>query len=375
MRRTFLIPVSALVLLLGTSTQASEPKELPMPGDRMTAEQVEAFAKLAMSGISREYPNKPSQLMVGPESIKSPKDMHPVFYGCFDWHSAVHSHWALVRLLRLYPQAPIAATIRKTLTAQFTKEKLQAEADYFLPKHNRSFERTYGWAWALQLARELKTWDDADAKKWAVYFAPLETTLVALTKAFLPRMQWPLRSGLHIDSAFALSFFYDYAVCAKDDALLTLVRERAASWYGKDTDYPTRYEPSGFDFFSGGLNEADLMRRVLPPTDFAKWLHAFWPGLATGDLGNWKEPARPTDMEDGHLVHLVGLNLTRAWTLRGIVSALPAAHEQRDVLAKLAAVHAKAGLSQVFSGHYAGEHWLGSFAVYLLSDTGISVGR
>ena len=370
MRSTLLV----VLAVLAVSPLHAREKEMPMPGEALTSEQVEAFAKLALSGITREYPNKPSQLMVGPDDAKTPKALHPVFYGCFDWHSAVHSHWALVRLLRLYPKAPIAAEIRKALNAQFTKEKLQAEADYFEPKHNRSFERTYGWAWALQLARELRMWDDPDAKQWARHFAPLETVLVRLTKGFLPRMTWPLRSGLHIDSAFALAFFHDYACDVKDDELKKLVESRATTWYGKDTDYPTRYEPSGFDFFSAGLNEIDLMRRVLAPAPFAKWLAGFWPGLAKGEWGNWAGPVTVKDMDDGHLVHLVGLNLTRAWTLRGIVSALPEAHPQRAALQKVAAKHAEAGLGQVFSGHYEGEHWLGSFAIYLLTDAGINAG-
>ena len=336
----------------------------------MTTEHVQAFAELALRGIVREYPNKLGQVLVGPEGLKSPKALHPVFYGCFDWHSAVHSHWALVRLLRVYPEAPVAKKIRETLRKRFTKEKLQAEADYFAPKHNRSFERTYGWAWALQLARELRAWDDPDAQVWADHFKPLETVLVQLTKAFLPKVQWPLRSGLHIDTAFAMAFFHDYANAVNDAEFISLIDRRARKWFENDTNYPVQYEPSGFDFFSAGLNVADLMHRILPPARFRAWLVRFWPGLASGDLGNWGTPVTATDMEDGHLVHLVGLNLTRAWTLRGIAAALPQNDALRTTLDRTAQAHAKAGLSQVFSGHYAGEHWLGSFAVYLLTDAG-----
>lgn len=368
----------ALGMVLGgivgiPSAAAKEAQEkLPMPGTAMTAAQVESFARLAMDGIVRPYPYKPGHVLIGDESLRPPRDAHPVFYGCFDWHSAVHSHWALVRLLRLYPQVPIAATIRKQLDGRFTAEKLQKEADFFAPKHNRAFERTYGWAWALQLARELRTFDDPDAKRWAKHFAPLEKVLVELTKAFLPRMHWPLRSGEHRDTAFALAFMHDYARDAGDDALRDLITTTAKKWYGRDVKYPIAYEPSGHDFFSAGLNEADLMRRILDGKAYHAWLDGFWPGLAKGKLGAWHAPVEVSDLEDGKLVHLVGLNLTRAWTLRGIASSFPGDDPRHAVLTLRAAVHAKAGLEKVFSGSYAGEHWLGSFAVYMLTDAGIT---
>jgi len=341
-----------------------------MPAAPLTDDQVSSFAKLALEGIVQEFPNKPLHLHTTPESAKRPRELHPVFYGSFDWHSSVHGHWMLLRLLRLHPDASTAGNIREVLDEQFTRGGLAAEAAYFKEKTNRSFERMYGWAWALRLATELEGWDDPDAKRWAENFAPLENELVALIKDYLPKLDWPIRCGFHPESAFPLAQFLDYAEAVGDASLSKLVRERAVTLYGKDVGYPVRYEPSGNDFFSAGLNEADLMRRVLDGKDYGTWLARFFPGLAGGDMGNLLVPAKVSDVTDGHLVHLAGLNLTRAWTMRGIASSLPGADPRRAVLAKAAAAHTEAGLAYVFSGHYEGEHWLASFAVYLLTGVG-----
>jgi hypothetical protein len=354
---------------------SKEPPPMPQPGDALTAAQVEGLARLALRGIVREYPNKPAHLLTSDASLAPPRELHPVFHGCFDWHSAVHGHWMLVRLLRRHPDAPVAAEIEALLDAQFTAEKLEREAAYFREPAHAAFERTYGWAWLLRLALEVHTWDDPRAARWAAHLAPLEQEIARLARAFLPKMTWPLRSGLHIDSAFALAFFLDYARAVGDDALVEVVMDRVRTWYLEDRDYPVRYEPSGFDFFSPGLNEADLMRRVLPPIGFGAWLHAFFPTLVDGTLGNLLEPVAVPDATDGHLVHLAGLDLTRAWTLRAIARNLPERDPRRGVLEGAAARHAEHGLAQVVSGHYEGEHWLASFAVYLLTDAGLDIPR
>ena len=342
-----------------------------MPGDRLTNEQVAAFARLALEGIAREYPNKPSNVMVDPNSVQSPKAMHPAFFGCFDWHSSVHGHWMLLRLLKLYPDAPVGKDIAACLDTSFTAEKMEAEAAYFRLKHNRSFERTYGWAWALQLAAELRTFQDPRGERWARAYRPLENEIVTLMKGYLPRLDWPIRTGVHPDSGFALSLTLDYARTVGDQELIDAVGARARHYYLNDRAYPTRYEPSGEDFFSSGLNEADLMRRVLDRKAFSEWLERFFPGLARGELGNLLAPTRVSDVTDGRIVHLAGLNLTRAWTLRGIHQALPGDDPRRPVLETAVEKHARAGLDYVFSGHYEGEHWLASFAVYLLTDAGL----
>ena len=337
-----------------------------LPGDRLTPELAETFARLALAGIDREYPNKPMEVLEGPEDLRLPRAQHPAFYGSFDWHSAVHGHWLLVRLLRLYPGLPSAAEIRARLSAHLTAENLAAEAAWFERKENLSFDRPYGWAWLLRLALELRTWDDPEARAWAANLAPLERRLVTLYCEYLPKLTYPIRTGVHPDTAFALAQLIDYARAVGSADLEVLAAERARAWFGADRDYPAAYEPSGEDFFSPGLNEADLMRRVLPAEAFARWLDLFSPGWKEAPPGAWAAPARVSDLSDPKITHLVGLNLSRAWTLEGIASALPDGDPRRAVLRRAADAHAREGLRYVFSGHYEGEHWLATFAVYLL---------
>lgn len=352
-----------------TAAFAIEPM---MPGSRLTYEQVEEFSRLALDGIPREYPNKPSNVMVGPESVLSPREMHPVFFGSFDWHSSLHGHWMLIRLAKLYPEASVVEEIRALLDEQFTAEKLRKEAEYFEKKENRSFERTYGWAWTLRLAAELRTWDDSDAKRWAENLQPLEEKIVALTKDYLPRLTYPIRTGVHPDTGFALGQMLDYARTVGDEQLESLIVSYSRDKYLADRDYPSRFEPSGEDFFSTAWNEADLMRRVLPPAEFAVWLEQFLPGLerSGSDAAVLLQPAVVSDLTDPKIVHLVGLNLSRGWTQNGVLSALPSDDPRRNALQKSVAAHTKAGLEYVFSGHYEGEHWLATFAVYLLTEVG-----
>jgi hypothetical protein len=344
----------------------------PSPGaGGLDPARVSAFGRLALKGIDREYPNKPAEVLRGPADIMSPAAMHPAFYGCFDWHSAVHGHWLLVRLLRVCPELPEAAEVRARLAVHLTAAHLAIEAAYFEPKETRGFERMYGWAWALRLAAELKAWDDPDARQWAKNLEPLERTLVALTRDFLPRLMYPVRTGVHPDTAFALGQLLDYARAAGDAGLEQMLIARARHYYLADRNYPVDYEPSGEDFFSPGLNEADVMRRVLSPEGFLHWLDEFWPGLRAGHLGQWGRPAEVSDPTDGRIIHLAGLNLSRAWALRGVLSALAPGDARRAMLEPSMMAHEVAGLKYVFSGHYEGEHWLATFAVYHLSDAGL----
>ncbi len=337
----------------------------------LTEAQADAYAALALAGITREFPNKPMHVHAGPGSARRPRALHPVFYGCYDWHSAVHGHWMLVRLLRGgHLGEDKAAAVRAALDAQLTADGLAAEAAYFDAPENRSYERMYGWAWLLRLAAELRAWDDPDARRWAADLGPLEAKIVALAKAYLPKLDWPVRCGFHPESSFALGQFHDYAHEVGDAEFVKLIEAKARAFYAADRDYPVRYEPSGNDFFSAGLNEADLMRRVLPADAFSAWLDAFFPGLAGREMGNLLTPAEVSDPSDGHLVHLAGLNLNRAWTMRGIASALPDEDPRQAVLEGAAAEHTEAGLAYVDSGHYEGDHWLASFAVYLLDGVG-----
>ena len=335
----------------------------------LTDDQITAFAALALKGISQEYPNKPSNVMASPVDVKSPSAMHPVFYGCFDWHSSVHGHWMLVRLLKLYPKSSVAAQIRETLNRRLTKDELQVEADYFLPKENKSFERMYGWAWLLQLVAELHDWDDPDAKQWRENLRPLETIIVQYSMNYLPKLSFPIRTGIHPDTGFALSLELDYARRTGHKPLEELIIARSKHFYLNDVNYPAHYEPSGNDFFSSGFNEADLMRRVLSRDEFSKWLSTFLPQLLTGQMGPMMEPVEVSDVTDGHLVHLAGLDLSRAWTMAGIASALADTDPRKALLLDSARQHFAAGMTYVTSGHYEGEHWLATFAVYYVTET------
>lgn len=275
----------------------------------------------------------------------------------------------LVRLLRLYPDCELADEIRDTLNRQLTSELMQAEAEYFRADHNRSFERMYGWAWLLQLVRELHHWPDPDAQRWRDNLRPLESVIVARASDYLPQLSFPIRTGTHRDTGFALAMLLDYTRVVGNPELEQLVIRKALEFYQNDRRYPAHYEPSGHDFFSSGFNEADLMRRLLPPDRFSEWLETFLPGLGEGTLGTMMEPVEVTDVTDGHLVHLAGLDLSRAWTMAGIASALPPDDQRRQNLEHSIPEHLRAGLKYVNSGHYEGEHWLATFAVYALTGS------
>jgi hypothetical protein len=351
-------------------TQDSKP-ELPQLGDRLTEEQVVAFAELALKNIQTEYPNKPGNVVVDPASVRTPKRMHPAFYGCFDWHSSVHGHWMLVRLLKDYPDNPLAAKIREKLDQNLSSENLAGELSYFNEEQHKTFERTYGWAWYLRLVAELHSWEDPQGKQWRENLRGLEELLIKRSLDYLPKLSFPIRTGIHPDTGFALAQILDYARVVGQVELEKIVVDRARDYYLADVSYPARYEPSGQDFFSTGLNEADLMRRVLSPPEFVAWFDMFLPGLRNGNGGNLLEPVEVSDVTDGYIVHLAGLDLSRAWCMEGIASVLPDDDPRVSLLRSSAREHAKTGFGYVFSGHYEGEHWLATFAVYLQSGVGI----
>ncbi len=341
--------------------------EEPPPAPSLTREQASAFARLALNGLGKEYPNKPEHVLAGLQDVKAPKALHPAFYGSYDWHSSVHGHWMLVRLLKVFPDLPESKEIRSVLARHLTAPNILAEADYLARKESKPFERPYGWAWLLKLAEELNGWDDRDAKTWAQNLRPLADAIVARYLEFFPKQTYPIRTGVHPNTAFGLSFAHDYARAAGNTALVKLVEERAQIYFGQDADAPARWEPGGADFFSPSLIEADLMRRVLPPEGFRAWFARFLPGAARGEPKALFTPATVTDRTDPQLVHLDGLNLSRAWAMRNIAAALPDRDPTRVALLSSSARHADAALRHVASGDYAGEHWLASFAVYLLS--------
>ena len=326
------------------------------------------FARLALKGIEREYPNKPGHVMNNASEVQNPAALHPAFYGSFDWHSSVHGHWMLVRLLRLFVDLPEAPAIRKVLNRHLTAEHIAAEVAYFDQPNRKSFERTYGWAWLLKLAEELHRWDDGDARRWAEAIEPLADAMERRTIDFLPRQTYPIRRGVHPNTAFGIAFALDYARAKGRADLEEVLLERARSYFGDDVDYPAAWEPDGDDFFSPGLMEADLMRRVLPVPEFTRWFRRFLPALARGEPRSLLEPAAVADRSDPKIVHLDGLNLSRAWCMKGIAAALGSEHPLSERLLFSARAHADATLGHVASGNYEGEHWLASFAVYLLTD-------
>lgn len=344
--------------------------ELHVPGVRdalkLTQAQASSFARLGLKAIQKEYPNKPEHVLNSAADVRGPRALHPAFYGSFDWHSSVHGHWMLVRLLRRFPDLPERQPIRAMLEEHLTLKNLQAEADYFTQPNRQSFERTYGWAWFLKLAEELHGWDDPDGKRWSSNLRPLTDAIVARYLAFFPKQTYPIRTGVHPNTAFGLSFAIDYARAAGHKPLQDLVEERSRAYFAKDAAIPAAWEPGGTDFFSPSLMEADLMRRVLSPREFQAWLRGFLPGLENGEPKTLFVPAQVTDRSDPQLVHLDGLNLSRAWCMRQIAAALPKDDPVRKTLVDSAARHMEAALPHVASGDYMGEHWLATFAVYLL---------
>jgi len=335
------------------------------------------FAALALKCLHQEYPNHISHTLNSAADARPPHELTPAFYGCLDWHSDVHGHWLLVRLLRLYPQAPFAAAARAALAESFTTENLDAEAGYLRGAGRASFERPYGLAWLLALSAELRRSDDADARRWSAVLGPLETEVAARLESWMKKLQYPIRVGEHDQTAFAFGLAWDWAGVTGDQEMRRLLRDAARRFYRRDRNCPLAYEPSGEDFLSPCLAEADFMRRVLTPAAFAPWLSGFLPQIprtsppAAHKARAWLEPAVVTDRSDPKLAHIDGLNLSRAWMLEGIAHGLPRGDARIRALLAAAARHADAALPAVTGEYYEGGHWLGTFAVYLTSRAGL----
>ena len=317
----------------------------------------EHLVGMALACVGREYPNHVSHLMASDSDAAPPRKLTPAFFGCFDWHSAVHSHWLLARMCRLEPGADYAAKARAALARALTPENLAAEFDYLAARP--AFERPYGMAWLLQLVAELHEWEDRDAQTWRDTLRPLEGHAAAVFENYLPKLSHPVRSGTHDQTAFSLGLVHDWARITGASQVRGLVERRSRAFYARDRCAPLSYEPSGHDFLSPSLAEADLMRRVLPPDAYRDWYAGF---LGTFEL----DPVTVPDAGDGHLVHLAGLNLSRAWMLEGIASAAPAGS-----LAAMITRHRAAGLAAFDSLTYAGAHWLATFAAYLTTRRGL----
>jgi len=370
-----LMSVTAVLCMLFSAAPAARavragsiPTAETQPGVAALSElTASGFARIALRCIIREYPNKPSHVMNDSSEVMSPRELHPAFYGCFDWHSCVHGHWMLVRLLKLFPGLTEEEGIRSALDSNLSTENILAEVEYLAQPGRRSFERTYGWSWLLKLADELYGWDDPGARRWSSNLEPLTDAIVKRYLDFLPKQTYPIRRGVHANTAFGLAFALDYARAVGNKELETLIVERSLSYFGDDTGCPASWEPGGDDFLSPCLMEADLMRRVMPKVEFRKWFGRFLPSLGEGGPRSILEPAEVTDRSDPKIVHLDGLNLSRGWCMLGIASVLECSDPVRDILLESYEAHAESALAHVASGEYEGEHWLASFAVYMLS--------
>jgi len=369
----FIAVIVATPLLCLQAENAGHPKgpEVPRSGEAFNARAAERFANLALACVHKEYPNKISHVLNNDADVAPPQKLTPAFYGCYDWHSSVHGHWLLVRLLRTFPNASFAKAARDALTESLTAENLKIEAAYLRADGRASFERPYGLAWLLQLCAELREWDDPQAREMLANLKPLEDAALERLTTWLPKLSHPIRIGEHNQTAFALGVVLDYARGKNDERLAKLAADSVRKFYFVDKNCPLAYEPSGEDFLSPCLAEADVMRRVLSQAEFAKWLTRFLPQIPRTATADWLPVVISPDPSDPKLAHLDGLNLSRAWMLEGILSSLPADDPRRPALARAAEAHRRAGLAAVTGEHYEGGHWLGSFAVYLTTQRGI----
>ena len=366
----------ATAAIAAPAAAAAQPAASPtVAASPLDAAAAARFAALAMKCLHQEYPNHISHTLNSAADVRAPHELTPAFYGCLDWHSDVHGHWLLVRLLRLFPDAPFAPEARAAIARSLTRENIAGETTYLGGAGRASFERPYGLAWLLQLAAELRRWDDADARRWSATLAPLETEGVARLESWLPKLHYPIRIGEHDQTAFSFGLIWDWTEVTGDTHLRTLLSGAAQRFYRADRNCPLAYEPSGEDFLSACLAEADFMRRVLAPAAFARWLSVFLPQIphrAAAAAAPWLSPGVVTDRADPKLAHIDGLNLSRAWMLEGIAHGLPLHDARIAALLAAARAHADAALPAVTGEHYEGGHWLGTYAVYLTSQAGIS---
>ena len=337
-------------------------KNEKVPAPVLNLKQAERLVSLPIGCINVEYPNKLGQVIGSADDLKAPKELHPAFYGCFDWHSSVHGHWSLVSLLKQFPDLKNSTEIKQKLLANISKENIEKEVEYFYGAHNKSYERTYGWAWLLKLAEELHTWDDSVARKLEKNLQPLTDLIVQKYFNFLPKLNYPIRVGEHTNTAFGLTFAWDYATTVENFKLQDLIKKRARDFYLKDAHCPLSWEPSGYDFLSPCLQEAAIMKRIMSDAEFRLWFNDFLPQLKNKDF---EFPVgEVSDRKDGKLVHLDGVNFSRAWAINRIVRNMPEYKHLKNIANK----HVNYSLPSIVGDSYEGGHWLGSFAIYALKS-------
>jgi len=360
---TLLIIIALITISCNNSNKETE-VDLAKKVDKpvLNLDEANRLAHLPIGCVGKEYPNKLNQTLAGDEDLRSPSELHPAFFGCFDWHSSVHGHWSLVKLLKTFPELANKETVIELLKDNLTAENIQKEIEYFMQEHNRNYERTYGWAWLLKLAEELHTWDDPIANEMDQNLAPLAELIASKYIEFLPKLNYPIRVGTHTNTAFGLTFAYDYGLKLGNDELVSVIKQRARDFYYYDKNGPMSWEPGGEDFLSPCMEEINIMMRVLDQKEFKIWLGDFLPGLS--DPAYKLEPGIVTDRSDGKLAHLDGLNYSRAWCFYDLANYL----DGYEHLRVLGDIHVNHSLPDLTSDHYEGSHWLASFALLALDS-------
>jgi len=357
MKRIYII--SMVFSLLACQNQQEIEDEVSLNPEEILMNKNEAskLVELPLKCTTQEYPNKLGQVIGDSTDLKTPKQLHPAFYGCFDWHSAVHGHWSMVELMRLYPNLKQAENIKDLLKTHLSKENIAKEVEYFQQDINKGYERMYGWAWVFKLSQSLHEWDDPMAKQLHANLQPLIEILEEKFQAFIPKLVYPIRVGEHTNTAFALNMMHDYAKSLDDEEFLNEIKTAAIRYYENDENCPLEWEPSGYDFLSPCLEEGVLMKKVLDPEAFKSWIEKFLPELTKEDFT--LEVAQVSDRSDGKLVHLDGLNFSRAWNLFKLSKV-----EGLEHLQPIATKHFNSAYPNLVGDGYEGGHWLGSFAVY-----------
>ncbi len=354
------IAVFLFFSLLFSCQPTNKIQEKPFNPTILTLKTADQLAELPLKCIEQEYPNKLGQVITGEMDLQTPSALHPAFYGCFDWHSAVHGHWSLVKLLKDFPNLEKTKSIKVLLRKRLSKENITQEIAYFDTKHNKTYERTCGWAWLLKLAAELHTWDNPLARELENNLKPLSDLIALKYQVYLPKLNYPIRVGTHSNTAFGLSFAYDYAIVTENKLFTDLIKQRAKDFYLQDVGCPINWEPSGYDFLSPCLEEIDIMRKILIKEEFKEWIRKFMPEITKKDFT--MAVGEVSDRTDGHLVHLDGVNFSRAWCFYGLANDF----EEYDYLKELADKHINYSLPNIIEDDYEGGHWLASFAINAL---------